>query len=467
LITSIAGMGEEEGKAARLTLPNGDEVELPYMEDSAGQKFVDIRKLYNGHGICTFDPGFNSTASCESTITYIDGKQGVLMYRGYPIEQLADPAPGGAGNFLESCYLLLYGELPNEEQRKQFNWEIVHHTMVPEPLIQFYKGFRHDAAPMAVMVGVVGALSAFYHDATDVNDPEQRELAALRIIAKMPTLAAIAYKTSIGQPIMYPRNHLSYVENFLMMMFSVPTEPYELNPVKVRALELFIILHMDHEQNASTSTVRTAGSSQANPYACIASGIATLWGPAHGGANEAVIKMLEEIGTKDNIPDTIKRAKDKEDSFRLMGFGHRVYKTFDPRAKVMQNIAHQLFEQLDIEEDPLLEIAVELEKIATQDEYFLKRGLYPNVDFFSGIVLRALGIPVSMFTVLFAVARSVGWITQWKEMSEEKTKRISRPRQMYTGHMERQRSEADENSERSKMSDATRTTSTRAAFALR
>jgi citrate synthase len=464
-------MVEDGEKSAKLVMPDGTEVELPYLEDSAGQRFVDIRKLYNGHGICTFDPGFNSTAACESTITYIDGKKGKLLYRGYSIEELADPAPGGAGDFVESCYLLLNGELPTPEEKKSFNYDITRHSMVPEQLIQFYKGFRHDAAPMAVMVGVVGALSAFYRDAADVNDPEQRDMAVLRIISKMPTLAAIAYKTAIGQPIMYPRNHLSYVENLMMMMFSVPTEPYEINPIKVRALELFLILHMDHEQNASTSTVRNAGSSQANPYACIASGIATLWGPAHGGANETVIKMLEEIGTKDNVDKAIARAKDKEDSFRLMGFGHRVYKTFDPRAKVMQSICHQLFKQLDIQEDPLLEVAVELEKIATQDEYFVKRGLYPNVDFFSGIVLRALGIPVSMFTVLFAVARAVGWSCHWREMMEESTKKIARPRQRYMGEMDRERTDTGTNGKADDQTNGdrsvNRTTSTRAAAAMR
>ncbi|DBA92912.1 hypothetical protein WJX79_000420 [Trebouxia sp. C0005] len=414
-----------------LKLPDGQELELPLLKDAAGNRFLDVRKLQPTTGICTFDPGFTSTGSCDSKITYIDGKKGVLMYRGYNIDELAEQ-----GDFTDSCYALLHGELPTAAQKQEFITDLTQHTMVHEQLIQFYKGFRHDAHPMAIMVGVTGALSAFYANASDIGDPDMRQLSCMRLIAKMPTLAAIAYKTAKGQPIVYPRNDLSYAENFLHMMFSVPTERYEVDPLLSRALEIILILHMDHEQNASTSTVRVAGSSQANPFACIASGIAALWGPAHGGANEAVLRMLKDIGSRDKIPEAVKRAKDKNDSFRLMGFGHRVYKTYDPRAKIMKQVCDQVLEHVGIK-DELLEVAMELEHVATSDEYFVKRGLYPNVDFYSGIVLRAMGIPVSMYTVLFAVARTVGWVAQWKEMAEEPLQKISRPRQIYSGHMER------------------------------
>eukprot|EP00891_Asterochloris_glomerata_P004678 jgi/Astpho2/4678/e_gw1.00067.398.1_t len=410
-----------------LQLPDGQVIDLPLLQDAAGNKFLDVRKLQPSTGICTFDPGFTSTGSCDSKITYIDGAKGVLLYRGYSIDELAQQ-----GDFADSCYLLLHGELPTAAEKHDFDQVVVRHTMVHEQLIQFYKGFRHDAHPMAIMVGVTGALLC---DPLlcRCSDPQERLRSCMRLISKMPTLAAIAYKFAIGQPIVYPRNDLSYAENFLHMMFAIPSEKYQVDPVMARALEVILILHMDHEQNASTSTVRVAGSSQANPFACIASGIAALWGPAHGGANEAVLSMLKTIGTKDKIPEALARAKDKSDPFRLMGFGHRVYKTFDPRAKIMKETCHKLLEHLNIQNDPLLEIAMELEHIATHDEYFVKRGLYPNVDFFSGIVLRAMGIPVSMYTVLFAVARTVGWVSQWKEMAEEKLSKISRPRQVGPG----------------------------------
>ncbi|GBF96378.1 citrate (Si)-synthase [Raphidocelis subcapitata] len=420
------GMNGSHGSVAQVILPDGRTVELPVLKDAAGQTFLDIRALQPSTGVCTFDPGFSSTASCQSAITYIDGNAGVLLYRGVPIEQLADK-----GDFADSAYLLLHGELPTKIQKRKFEIEIKTHTLVHEQLIQFYKGFKHDAHPMAIMVGVVGALSAFYSSTSEVHDPAQQLRACMRLISKMPTLAALAYKTSRGMPIIYPRNDLSYAENLLYMMHAVPCEPY-----KAKALETILILHMDHEQNASTSTVRTAGSSQANPFACVASGIAALWGPAHGGANEAVLKMLAEIGTRDRIPQFIAKAKDRNDPFRLMGFGHRVYKTYDPRSKIMKQICEQVLENTGVTHDPLLEIAVELEKIAVHDEYFLKRNLYPNVDFYSGIVLRALDIPVSMYTVIFAVARTVGWVSQWKESMLEAGK-ITRPRQMYMGQMER------------------------------
>jgi citrate synthase len=406
--------------------------ELPVFAGSEGPNVVDIRKLYGEADIFTYDPGFTSTASCESDITFIDGDKGILLYRGYSIDQLAEHS-----NFLEVCYLLLHGELPNKEQAKDFNQAITLHTMVHEQLATFYRGFRRDAHPMAVMCGVVGALSAFYHDSTDINDPRQREIASHRLIAKMPTLAAMAFKYTIGQPFVYPLNNLGYTENFLRMTFAVPAEEYKVNPVLAKALDTIFILHADHEQNASTSTVRLAGSSGANPFACIAAGIACLWGPAHGGANEAALKMLEEIGTVDRIPDFIKRAKDPNDDFRLMGFGHRVYKNFDPRAKAMQIQAHAVLDEVGHQDDPLLKVAMELERIALQDDYFISKKLYPNIDFYSGITLRALGFPSSMFTVLFALARTVGWIAQWKEMIEDPHQKIGRPRQIYTGERQR------------------------------
>ena len=393
-----------------------------------GPDVVDIGALYKETGMFTYDPGFTSTAACESKITYIDGDEGVLLHRGYPIEQLAEK-----GDFLETCYLLLYGELPTAREKEDFVYRVTRHTMVHEQMSRFYTGFRRDAHPMAVMVGSVGALSAFYHDSTDISDPHQRMVASIRMIAKIPTLAAMAYKYHIGQPFVYPRNDLSYAENFLHMCFAVPCEPYEANPVLAKAMERIFILHADHEQNASTSTVRLAGSSGANPFACIAAGVACLWGPAHGGANEAALNMLTEIGTADRIPEYIQKAKDKNDPFRLMGFGHRVYKNYDPRAKIMQQTCHEVLNELGIKDDPTLEVAMELERIALHDEYFVEKKLYPNVDFYSGITLRALGFPTTMFTVLFAVARTVGWIAQWKEMIEDPEQRIGRPRQLYTG----------------------------------
>jgi citrate synthase len=405
---------------------------LPAFSGSLGPDVIDIRKLYGDAGLFTYDPGFTSTASCESTITFIDGDEGVLLYRGYPIGQLAEKS-----NFLEVCYLLLYGDLPNGKQMAEFDHAITNHTMLHEQLVMFFRGFRRDAHPMAVMCGVIGALSAFYHDSTDINDPRQREIASHRLIAKMPTIAAMAYKYSVGQPFVYPSNTLGYTENFLRMTFSVPAEDYKVNPILSKALDTIFILHADHEQNASTSTVRLAGSSGANPFACIAAGIACLWGPAHGGANEAALKMLEEIGSVDRIPEFIKRAKDPSDNFRLMGFGHRVYKNYDPRAKAMQVQAHNVLEEVGHQNDPLLKVAMELERIALQDEYFVSKKLYPNIDFYSGITLRALGFPSSMFTALFALARTVGWIAQWKEMLEDPHQKIGRPRQIYTGPTER------------------------------
>jgi citrate synthase len=417
--------------SATLTYKDKD-YKLPAFSGSLGPDVIDIRKLYGDAGLFTYDPGFTSTASCESTITFIDGDEGVLLYRGYPIGQLAEKS-----NFLEVCYLLLYGDLPNGKQMAEFDHAITNHTMLHEQLVMFFRGFRRDAHPMAVMCGVIGALSAFYHDSTDINDPRQREIASHRLIAKMPTIAAMAYKYSVGQPFVYPSNTLGYTENFLRMTFSVPAEDYKVNPILSKALDTIFILHADHEQNASTSTVRLAGSSGANPFACIAAGIACLWGPAHGGANEAALKMLEEIGSVDRIPEFIKRAKDPSDNFRLMGFGHRVYKNYDPRAKAMQVQAHNVLEEVGHQNDPLLKVAMELERIALQDEYFVSKKLYPNIDFYSGITLRALGFPSSMFTALFALARTVGWIAQWKEMLEDPHQKIGRPRQIYTGPTER------------------------------
>ena len=403
-------------------------VELPVYSGTAGPHVIDIRKLYAETDVFTYDPGFTSTASCESSITFIDGDKGVCLYRGYPVDQLA-----AQSNFIEVCYLLLYGKLPNQQEMTTFDRSITLHTMVHEQLAAFFRGFRRDAHPMAVMCGVVGALSAFYHDSTDVNDPRQRDIASHRLIAKLPTIAAMAYKYSIGQPFIYPLNSQGYTENFMRMAFAVPAEEYKVNPILAKALDTIFILHADHEQNASTSTVRLAGSSGANPFACIAAGIACLWGPAHGGANEAALKMLEEIGTPDRIPEFIARAKDKDDPFRLMGFGHRVYKNYDPRAKVMQKQARIVLDEVGAHNDPLFQVAMELEKIALKDEYFVEKKLYPNVDFYSGITLRALGFPTSMFTALFALARTVGWIAQWKEMIEDPHQKIGRPRQIYTG----------------------------------
>ena len=418
-------------KTAKLSI--GDESwEFPVKAGTLGPDVVDIGALYKNTDRFTFDPGFTSTAACESDITFIDGDKGILLHRGYPIEQLAEH-----GDFIETCYLLLYGELPTKEQNEDFHSRITYHTMVHEQMNRFFTGFRRDAHPMAVMCGVVGALSAFYHDSTDISDPHQRMVASLRMIAKMPTIAAMAYKYHIGQPFVYPKNSLDYASNFLYMCFSVPCEEYEVNPVLARAMDRIFILHADHEQNASTSTVRLAGSSGANPFACIAAGIACLWGPAHGGANEAALNMLAQIGSVDRIPEFIDRAKDKDDPFRLMGFGHRVYKNFDPRAKVMKEAADDVLAELGIEDDPLLAIAKRLEEIALSDPYFIEKKLYPNIDFYSGITLKALGFPTNMFTVLFALARTVGWIAQWKEMIEDPKQKIGRPRQLYTGAAQR------------------------------
>ena len=410
----------------------GGHRELPVRKGTLGPDVIDITTLYAETGHFTYDPSFTSTASCELKITFIDGGKGVLLYRGYPIDQLAEHS-----TFVETCYLLLYGELPTKEQYDTFRNLITRHTMVHEQMPRFYTGFRRDAHPMAVMVGVVGALSAFYHDSTDIKDPAQREIACHRMIAKMPTIAAMAYKYSIGQPFIYPRNDLDYSSNFLHMCFAVPCEEYKIDPVLVRAMRRIFILHADHEQNASTSTVRLAGSSGANPFACISAGIACLWGPAHGGANEAALKMLQEIGTVDRIPEYIKRAKDQNDPFRLMGFGHRVYKNYDPRARIMQKTCHEVLEAVGHKDDPILQVALELERIALNDDYFIEKKLYPNIDFYSGITLKALGFPTDMFTVLFAIARTVGWIAQWKEMIEDPSQRIGRPRQLYAGPTER------------------------------
>jgi len=425
---------------ASYTLRNnqtGDEIELPMMSGTTGPDVVDIRKLYKEAGVFTYDPGFTSTASCDSEITFIDGEKGILRHRGYAIEDLAD-----GSDYLDVCFLLLHGELPSPEEKRVFENRITHHTMVHEQITTFFRGFRRDAHPMAIMVGVVGALSAFYHDSTDINDPKQRMVSAHRLIAKMPTIGAMAYKYYTGQPFSYPRNDLGYAENFLYMMFSVPTEEYEINPVLAKAMDRIFILHADHEQNASTSTVRLAGSSGANPFACIAAGIASLWGPAHGGANEAVLKMLNEIGTKDRVSEFVKKAQDPDDDWRLMGFGHRVYKNYDPRAKIMKQTADEVLAELGVN-DPLLEVAVELERIALEDEYFVSRKLYPNVDFYSGIILKAMGFPENMFTVLFAIARTVGWVAHWKEMMSDEQQKIGRPRQLYLGEVERNYSAVD------------------------
>lgn len=425
---------EEEQDLAHLEVtpgrPGGSHnVHLPILHGNLGPPVLDIRKLCEETGCFTYDPGFTSTASCESKITFIDGDEGVLLHRGYPIEELAEKS-----TFLKVAYLLMEGELPNSEEYEVFEKNITLHTMVHEQLRNFYSGFRRDAHPMAIMVGVVGALSSFYHDSLDIRDPHQRMIASHRLIAKMPTIAAMAYKYSIGQPFMYPRNDLGYAENLLYMMFATPAAPYKVNPIYAKALDKILILHADHEQNASTSTVRLAGSSGANPFACIAAGIACLWGPAHGGANEAVLNMLREIGHKDRIPAFIARAKDKNDPFRLMGFGHRVYKKYDPRAAVLRRVCQEVLTELGFQDEPLLELAKELEYIALDDPYFIEKRLYPNVDFYSGIILRAMGIPTSMFTVLFAVARTVGWIAQWMEMLEDPSQKIGRPRQLYTGY---------------------------------
>ena len=422
----------DAGKSATLSVGSNQQTHLPVRSGSIGPDVIDVSKLYRDTGCFTYDPGFTSTANCSSRITYIDGDVGVLLYRGYPIEQLAKKS-----TFLEVCYLLLNGELPTKTQYDNFRNIVTRHTMVHEQMTRFFTGFRRDAHPMAVMCGSVGALSAFYHDSTDINDEMQRVIASHRMIAKMPTLAAMAYKYSIGQPFIYPRNDLDYTANFLQMCFAVPCEPYVVNPIVARALDRILILHADHEQNASTSTVRLAGSSGANPFACIAAGIACLWGPAHGGANEAALKMLEEIGTVDRVPEYVKKAKDKNSEFRLMGFGHRVYKNYDPRAKVMQETCHEVLDALGIKDQHILKVALELERIALQDDYFIEKKLYPNIDFYSGITLRAMGFPLAMFTVLFAVARTVGWVAQWKEMIEDPEQKIGRPRQLYIGNTER------------------------------
>ena len=415
-------------KKATLSTPDGMSYEFAVMPGTIGPEVIDIRTLYGKSGMFTYDPGFLSTASCSSTITYIDGDAGVLLYRGYPIEQLAQNC-----DFLEVCYLLLRGELPNAKQKAEFDYTVIHHSMVHDQLNRFFTGFRRDSHPMAVMVGVVGALSAFYHDSLDINNPEHRTIAAFRLIAKLPTIVAMAYKYSVGQPFVYPKNELGYTANFMRMMFAVPAEEYKVNEVLVRALDRIFILHADHEQNASTSTVRLSGSSGANPFACIAAGIACLWGPAHGGAHEACLQMLEEIGDVSKVGEFIKKAKDKNSGVRLMGFGHRVYKNHDPRAKLMRETCHEVLNELGLHDDRLFKLAIALEKIALEDDYFVQRKLYPNVDFYSGIVQRALGIPVSMFTCIFSLARTVGWIAQWQEMISDPEYKIGRPRQLYKG----------------------------------
>ncbi|VAW14736.1 Citrate synthase (si) [hydrothermal vent metagenome] len=422
---------------AKLTI--GDKVyEFSILNGSVGPRVIDIRSLYAQTGMFTYDPGFTSTAACDSSITYIDGIKGELLYRGYSIDQLADNS-----HYLEVCYLLLNGNLPTKPELEDFENRITRHTMLHEQMYYLYRGFRRDAHPMAIMCGVVGAMAAFYHDSIDVTDPQQREIASIRMIAKMPTIAAMAYKYSVGQPFVYPRNDLSYAGNFLHMAFSVPAEDYKINPIIEQAMDKILTLHADHEQNASTSTVRLAGSSDANPFACIAAGVACLWGPAHGGANEAALNMLREIGTTDRIPEFVARAKDKNDPFRLMGFGHRVYKSYDPRAEVMQKTAREVLDLLGIENNPTLQVARELEKIALEDEYFVERKLYPNVDFYSGIILDAIGFPTSMFTAIFAMSRTVGWIAQWKEMIGDPQKKIGRPRQLYDGASRRDYVELD------------------------
>ena len=421
----------EQIKTATLNL-DGKTYDLPVYAPTLGPNVLDIGKLYAQADVFTFDPGFTSTAACESAITYIDGDKGELLHRGYPIEQLAKES-----HYLELCYLLLYGELPTAAQQADFEARITRHTMVHEQMHNFFRGFRRDSHPMATMVGVVGAMSAFYHDSLDINDPWQREVAAIRMVAKLPTIAAMAYKYSVGQPFVYPKNALSYAGNFLHMCFAVPAEDYVVNPVLEKAMDRIMMLHADHEQNASTSTVRLAGSSGANPFACIAAGIACLWGPAHGGANQACLEMLKEIGTVDRIPEYVAKAKDKNSGFRLMGFGHRVYKNFDPRAKVMKESADEVLSLLGVDNNPLLQVAKELERIALSDEYFISKKLYPNVDFYSGIILEAMGFPTSMFTPIFAISRTVGWISQWKEMIGEKNQKIGRPRQLYVGSAKR------------------------------
>jgi citrate synthase len=412
----------------------GRSVELPVLHGTVGPRVVDIRKLYAETGCFTYDPGFMATAACRSSITYIDGDEGILMYRGYPIQELAERS-----DFLEVAYLLLNGELPTAKEKAQFVYDITHHTMVHEQLRAFFQGFRRDAHPMAIMCGVVGALSAFYHDSTDIHDPYQRMVASYRLIAKMPTIAAMAYKYSMGQPFVYPQNSLGYTENFLNMTFAVPCEEYKINTVVARALDKIFILHQDHEQNASTATVRNAGSSGANPFACIAAGIASLWGPAHGGANEAVLKMLARIGDKKNIVDFLNHVKSKDEHLHEIqyGFGHRVYKNYDPRARVLRDSCHEVLAELGIRDDPMLDLAMELEKISLNDDYFITRRLYPNVDFYSGIILKAIGFPTSMFTALFAIARTVGWVAQWQEMLEDTDAKLMRPRQLFMGHDER------------------------------
>jgi len=421
----------ESERHVTLTLENGEAVELPVRECSLGPDVIDVNQL-GKRGVFTYDPGFVSTASCESKITFIDGAKGVLLYRGYPIDQLAEQC-----NFMEVAYLLLYGELPSANEKAKFDQTIKYHTMMHEQMLQFFDGFRRDAHPMAIMVGVVGALSAFYHDSLDINNPRHREVSAFRIIAKMPTIAALSYKYATGQPFVYPKNHMSYAENFLHMMFGTPAEETTPNPVFVRAMDRIFTLHADHEQNASTSTVRLAGSTGANPFACISAGIAALWGRAHGGANEACLDMLREMGDESRIGEYIKRAKDPDDSFRLMGFGHRVYKNYDPRAKVMRETCHEVLKELGAADDPVLKLAMKLEKIALEDEYFVERKLYPNIDFYSGITLNAIGIPSNMFTVIFALARAVGWISHWIEMISDPKHRLGRPRQLYSGPTER------------------------------
>ena len=417
-------------KIDKVTLTIGDKtLELPVIHGAEGPSVIDVRKLYGETGMFTYDPGFTSTASCDSSITYIDGEEGILRHRGYSIDDLAMNS-----DFMEVAYLLFYGDLPNQREKEKFSSDITYHTMVHEQLLNFFHGFRRDAHPMAILCGVVGALSAFYHDSTDINDPHQRMVATYRMVAKMPTIAAMAFKYSVGQPFVYPSNELNYSENFLRMCFAVPAEEYKVNPVLARAMDRIFILHADHEQNASTSTVRLSGSSDANPFACIAAGIASLWGPAHGGANEACLNMLEEIGSVDRIDEFVARAKDKDDPFRLMGFGHRVYKNYDPRATVMRQTCHEVLDELGVRDEPLLQVAMKLEEIALSDEYFIEKKLYPNVDFYSGIIQRTLGFPSSMFTVIFAVARTVGWLAQWNEMITDPTKKIGRPRQLYTGN---------------------------------
>jgi citrate synthase len=416
----------------KLTSPAGEASELKAYSGTLGPDVVDVRSVYGQQGIFTFDPGFASTASCKSAITYIDGDQGVLLYRGYPVEQLAEKS-----NFIEVCYLLLYGELPTETELSKFDHDIRYHTMINEWMLRFFRGFHHDAHPMAMVSGIVGSMSAFYHDTTDIHNPRHREIFAHRIIAKLPTISAAAYKHSIGQPFVYPKNDLDYSSNLLNMLFSVPAEPYEIDPIAAEAIDLLLMLHADHEQNCSTSTVRLAGSSGANPYSAIAAGISALWGPAHGGANEAVLKMLGQIGHAKNIPQYVAKAKDKDDPFRLMGFGHRVYKNFDPRATIIREMCHKVLAKLGRDDDPLFELALELEQFALKDDYFVEKRLYPNVDFYSGIIYRALGFQPDMFTVMFAIARTVGWVSHWQEMITDPEHRIGRPRQLYVGPTQR------------------------------